>query len=79
MPTEEEKTLKAVDLMGEYFHNQICAMMVSLRDQGGLTPHAIEQANIIESLSYANLPEEDKEKVRAHCRVLLLDILKAII
>lgn len=78
MTTEEEKMMKSVDRVGEYIHDNLCAVMIGMRDNGMLSESGIENANILETLTYSKISPADKERVRAHGRVLLLQIMKDI-
>lgn len=75
-PGVEEKVMKAIDRLGEYFHNNLCAVMIGMRDNEMLSELGIKHANIMENLLYSEIPPEDKERVRAHSRVLLLEVMK---
>ena len=74
--TEEEKVMIAVDRIGEYIHDNLCAVMMGMRDNGMLSESGIENANVMGDLLYSEIPPEAKERVRAHGRVLLMKVMK---
>ena len=74
--TEIQKMEKAVDRIGEHMHTCMQGIMMGLAANRMLSELGMQQAEIIESLKFADLPDANKEPIRASCRVLLLDVLK---
>jgi hypothetical protein len=73
---ELEKMAKAVDRIGEYMHNNLVTVMMGLAAYDMLTEAGLANAAVMENVKYADIPAENKERIRASVRVLLLDVLK---
>lgn len=76
MSTEIERMETAVDRIGEYMHNNLVTVMMGLCEYGLLSDAGKVHAEAMMGMSYADIPAENKERVRAQARVLLMDILK---
>jgi hypothetical protein len=75
-PQELEKMAKAVDRIGEYMHTNLVTVMTGLEANDMLSELGQQQAAAMRSMKYADIPEANKEAIRASVRVLLLDVLK---
>jgi hypothetical protein len=67
---------KTVDRIGEYMHTNLVTVMMGLDVNDMLSELGQRQAAAMGSMKYADIPESNKEAIRASVRVLLLDVLK---
>jgi hypothetical protein len=76
MSSEIERMEKAVDRIGEYMHNNLVTVMMGLSEYGLLSDAGKVNAEVMISMSYTDIPAENKERIRAQARELLLNVLK---
>lgn len=75
---EIKKLEEASDIVGEHIFNTLRIVMLGLGDNGLLSLEGRQHAAAMMAVDYSEIPEAEREKMRADGRVLILKILEKI-
>ena len=71
--------MKAVDILGEYYHEQLKLIIMGFRDEGYLSPLGIENMSRIQDMKYTDVPENNRKIIRDHGSILLMQDMEAMV
>jgi hypothetical protein len=76
---ELQDIMEAIDVLGEFYHEQLIQIVEGFRDAGYLSPLGLKNLDLLRGMKYTDIPESNKKIIRAHGAVLLKKVMEKIV